>query len=201
LRELILSENLIKSLPLRVFDKLRELYSLNLANNKMTTLNFANFVYNQQLVLLDVSSNQLTTLLASKRSLQLRTLLLDQNHLTNISVLQQLPQLTSLYVSGNELYDFGTVNFPALREIDISQNFWNCNYLDELLRNLRANNIFIMVRDTKTEVFNSRNVDRIGCSDVPPIINSDQGASDKNETVQTMTTNNLDLTRETNTKV
>jgi Leucine-rich repeat (LRR) protein len=152
-----------------VFDSLAKLQSLSLANNKMTVLNFDNFLYNEQLMSLKMSSNQLTTLLALNDKMKLRTLLLDHNNLTDISVLQQLPWLTSLDVSANQLTDLETVNFPALKEIDISQNFWDCKYLDKLLRNLRANKISTPVKKTEKEVLNTPNVNRIGCFDAPPV--------------------------------
>jgi Leucine-rich repeat (LRR) protein len=168
LRELILSENIIQFLPLAVFNNLKELQSLSLANNKMTVLNFDNFQFNQQLVLLDVSSNQLTTLLASLDKLnrmRVRTLLLDHNNLTDISVLHELPQLISLNVSDNQLRDVEILNLQALRDIDISQNLWDCKYLSILLQYLSKRKI----STPKREVINSPNVNGIGCFGPLPV--------------------------------
>jgi Leucine-rich repeat (LRR) protein len=134
----------------------------------MTVLNFDGFLRNQRLVWLDVSSNLLTSLQVPNGSLKLKTLLLGHNHLTNISDLQRLTQLATLDVSGNQLYDLGDVNFRALQILDISQNSWDCRYLEQLKQYLKALNILTPVREAKTEVVNSLNVDGIGCSGLPP---------------------------------
>jgi Leucine-rich repeat (LRR) protein len=164
LLQLILSENLIESLPPKVFNNLIRLQNVSLANNKMMVLNFDNFLFNQKLMLLDVSSNQLTTLLALSNNLALKTLMLAHNNLTDISVLQQLPWLTSLDVSANQLTDLKSVNFKALREIDISQNSWDCKYLSEFLEYLSKRKI----ATPKGDVINSSNVKEIVCFDTPP---------------------------------
>jgi Leucine-rich repeat (LRR) protein len=150
LRNLILSENLIESLPPEVFFFLTELQNVSLANNKMTVLNFDNFQFNSKLELLDVSSNKLTTLLASLdklKRMKLKTLLLAHNNLTDISVLQQLPWLTSLNVSGNQLCDVEKVKFQAPTKIDILHNSLDCK---------------------SNSVINSPNINGIGYSGTPP---------------------------------
>lgn len=148
LEVLDLSFNPIGELKISSFSRMNDLVKLNLENTNITStsLTFGTFAHNTNLTHLDISYNQLKLL--------------------DFSIFTSLTQLTHLKIDGNNLTEipFATikVNFPKLSLISLVDNDWNCSYLSNMIKQLRAMNVIVYVF-LKLRVYDEMNVDGIRC--------------------------------------
>ena len=87
LKELLLDNNQLTTLPIPVFSGVTNLKTLNLSNNNITSLNLDLFIHLQNLVTLDISDNELM-LIASKtfrKNSQLESLHMQRNKLIRLA--------------------------------------------------------------------------------------------------------------------
>lgn len=142
------SYNPIGELKISSFSRMFDLVKLNLesTNISASSLTFGTFAHNLNLTHLDLSYNQL------KR--------LDFNIFTSVH------QLTHLKIDGNNLTEIPfeniKVNFPKLSLISLVDNDWNCSYLSNMIKQLRASNVIVYVF-IKFRVYDDMNVDGIRC--------------------------------------
>jgi Leucine-rich repeat (LRR) protein len=107
LERLLLANIGITELDENIFNNLTQLVELNLSNNKLTNLNKDIFKNNTQLQILDLSNNNITNLDKDiiKNNTQLQKLDLNNNEITNLDedIFSNLTQLQELDLSINEL--------------------------------------------------------------------------------------------------
>lgn len=143
-----LSFNPIGELKISSFARMSDLVKLNLesTNISSTSLTFGTFAHNINLTHLDISYNQLKLL--------------------DFSIFTSLTQLSHLKIDGNNLTEISfetmKVNFPKLSLISMVDNDWNCTYLSNMIKQLRAMNVIVYVFQ-KLRVFDETNVDGIRC--------------------------------------
>lgn len=146
LEVLDLSYNQIQYLQPQVFQQLKKLKSLRLHECQITTIETTIFTYLTELQILDLSGNKLT-------NFDLQQL----GHLTHLETL-------NLYNCGLNQLNIPVIQkqLPALKEIAIDGNNWDCEYLRELVAELNKRKIKRYVVDP---VINGPNVEGIGCID------------------------------------
>lgn len=143
-----LSYNPIGALKISSFAHMNDLVKLNLEFTNITrqSLTFGILAHNSNLTHLDISYNQLNTI--------------------DFSVFTSQHQLTHLKIDGNNLteipFDNLKVNFPKLSLISLVDNDWNCSYLSNMIKQLRAKSVIVYVF-TKLRVYDEMNVDGIRC--------------------------------------
>ncbi len=109
LTKLILNGNSLTDLPANVFDNNTNLTDLFIFRNKLTSLPANVFDNNRQLEYLYMSSNNLSSLPANvfDNNTVLIELSLNRNQIRDVSELEGLTSLNSLYLSGNPISDYG----------------------------------------------------------------------------------------------
>lgn len=139
-----LSNNQIQYLQPQVFQKLNKLKSLRLHECQITTVDTIIFTYLIELQILDLSGNKLNNF-----------------DLQQLAPLQHLETLNLEHCGLNQLNVPMIQNqLPALKEIAIDGNNWDCGYLRELVIELRKRKI---KRYVVEPVLNGSNVEGIGC--------------------------------------
>lgn len=126
LTDINLSENLLKTIPVGVFDSNKRLENLWLHNNQLNELDLRIF----------------------KNNINLEGLFIERNQIKNLSYLNEMPKLRELkkfVLSVNQLPD---INIEMLLEkctnlesIDLTENKISCERQYEIYRLLRLNNI------------------------------------------------------------
>lgn len=155
LEVLDLSSNPVQTLPTQVFQNLRKLKKLNIHECEIIEIYEDIFIYLIQLEYLDVSSNPLKTfdLKTIQTCTNLQTLNLESCDLTEILN-----------------YELIRTVFPNLKEIYLSNNNWECNYLKTLVDIFRERGIRVVVQNP---VPTSPNYEGIACTlsndFVPPL--------------------------------
>lgn len=166
-----LSYNPIGELKVSSFARMSDLVRLNLENTNITasSLTFGTFAHNTNLTQLDISYNKLKFL--------------------DFNIFTSLAQLSHLKIDGNNLteisYENMKVNFPKLSLISLSDNDWNCSYLSNMIKQLRALNVIVYVF-LQHRVYDEMNVDGIRCHNnktqhvywVKPIVHRDDNDVD-----------------------
>lgn len=148
LEVLDLSYNPINTLKISSFSRMSDLVKLNLEYTNITTssLTFGTFAHNVNLTHLDLAYNQLGKI--------------------DFGIFTSLYQLSHLKIDGNNLTDIPyeniKVNFPKLSLISLVDNDWNCTYLSNMIKQLKAMNVIVYVF-TKQRVYDETNVDGIRC--------------------------------------
>ncbi|CRL02130.1 CLUMA_CG015603, isoform A [Clunio marinus] len=148
LEVLDLSYNPLGPLKVSSFARMHDLIKLNLefTQIKKNSLTYGTFSHNTNLTQLDLSYNQLLQI--------------------DFNIFSSLAQLTHLKVDGNNLTEIPfeniKVNFPKLSLISLTDNDWNCSYLSNMIKQLRAMNVIVYVF-TKYRVYDEMNVDGIRC--------------------------------------
>lgn len=134
--KLDLSGNSAAELDLNSFERLNRLKELSLSGMGLQRLNSSIFEHLTSLTTLDLSANKLTEL-----------------------DVERLPKsLQKLHLHGNNLEKIENLNathFPLVRELTISQNQLECDYIDELRAQFNDN--IVRVADPKFNAFEQKN--------------------------------------------
>lgn len=115
------SFNSVKSVYRSIFDGMHNLSRIDLSNNQIHELSMETFSKIEKLNSLNLSFNALKQL--------------DLNNLT-----KYFKDLEVLNLEGNELINLGNVtnlSFSKLSSLGISNNHFNCDYLEEILEHLK----------------------------------------------------------------
>ncbi len=127
---LVLGSNALTSLPANVFDNNTNLRELALGSNDLTSLPTGVFDNNTKLKDLWIGSNALTSLPTGvfDNNTKLKKLSLSSNQISDVSELEGLTSLNTLYIIGNPISDYGPLrrlkeNNPNIDiNIDINNN-------------------------------------------------------------------------------
>ena len=111
----------LSSIPSDVFENLPQLTILNLSSNELTTLTLPASM--PQLTLLDLSFNKLTILTFPDSMPQLTLLDLFRNRLTTLTLPDSMPLLTKLHIAENQLTTLTLpASMPQLTSLDLFFN-------------------------------------------------------------------------------
>lgn len=134
LETLDLSYNSIEYLDARSFHKMSHIQQLNLEGNNISEIRRGAFSYQRNLTELNLSHNKLQ----------------------NINLDRFLPyyeNLTAFYLNDNNLtaiIGWDRALFPNLKTLAISENDFDCEYLEQFLRNFRSRSIYLMPSSSPT---------------------------------------------------
>jgi Leucine-rich repeat (LRR) protein len=114
-----LSSSRINSFEIGFFVKLKNVQRIHFINNKLTTIDFNEFAKNSKLEYLDVSKNQINEINSIKNStvINITSLMIHDNDLTDISELCKLKKVKTLNLSGNRRLDYSKVTFSCWSEL------------------------------------------------------------------------------------
>ncbi|CAO1404245.1 unnamed protein product [Diamesa serratosioi] len=117
MKYLDLSDLFLGSLSVDSFARMPDLEILKLKNTGISNIDYGTFAYQKKLKTLDIGGNQLKEI--------------------DFHMYTALKSLEYFDISNNNLTQFDNVEiikavFPALIEIDINQNIWNCSYLAKM---------------------------------------------------------------------
>lgn len=125
LTSLDVSDSPVGQLDIETFSVLDNLQMLWLRNTSLSNIQYGTFHHQKKLQLLDISSNNLTTI--------------------NFGMLRwSLKQLQSLHLDANMLKNLDNLtidNFPELKYLSIDQNMFDCDYLSNVLIHWEKHNI------------------------------------------------------------
>lgn len=145
LTNLDLSFNNIGPVNITTFAKLKSLDSLHLRSTNISNIKFGTFSNKHDVQELDISGNNLDFF--------------------GMDMVLSMGYLRLLNLSGNALTSIGSLEsvetvFTMLREIDLSDNKWHCNYLQQLIKFFLERNTKIVANEL---VENKPNVHGIAC--------------------------------------
>ncbi|XP_031622956.1 toll-like receptor 6 [Contarinia nasturtii] len=121
LKQLNLSFNPIGDFKIDMFVHLMKIENLDLKRTNISTIRLGTFSHQQKLIRLDLSENNLKEL--------------DFSHF-----LPLLPDLRSLFLDENQLTHldgFANDLFPKLELLDIRNNSFNCDYLQQFMKSIK----------------------------------------------------------------
>lgn len=123
--ELDVSDNAVGKLNISTFAKFKNLQVLGLRNANLSNIQYATFHHQNKLRILDISGNKLKRI--------------------NFEMFSPMDQtLEILNVGGNMLKNFENINifnFPSLRQVDVGDNNFTCEYLWQFLHSLRRKHL------------------------------------------------------------
>lgn len=147
MKHLDLSDILLGPLSIDSFAKMPKLKVLKLRNTGISNIDYGTFAQQKQLTTLDIGDNQLKEIDFHMYS-PLRSLEYFDISNNNVTKLDNADAINTI--------------FPALKQININQNKWNCSYLAKLEITFNKEGIFVK---TPTVVdINSSNVMGIECT-------------------------------------
>lgn len=140
-----LTNNTISDIGINSFAKMDRLEQLYLRNSGLSNISFGLFSHKPKLKFLDISYNNLNQI--------------------DFRLFVSLNSLQKLYLDGNNITELDAAEirkiFPALFEISILENNWNCKNLSNFLLQLQSSGIAIKSFGTEK---NSENIAGIPCS-------------------------------------
>lgn len=133
----------------QAFENLTSLSTLNLANNPIGQLDAGALYQMEHLQRLNLSNTNLHKI---ENGTFIHTPLLELidlsgNHLTTFGFEQfwiEYPRLKSLYLNDNELTELGRYSrfsVPNLQHLDITENKFNCSYLEQLITTITLSDL------------------------------------------------------------
>ena len=146
IKYLDLSDIYLGPLSIDSFSKMPELEVLKLKNTGISNIDYGTFAYQRKLKTLDIGGNQLKEI--------------------DFHMYTALKNLEYFDISNNNLTQFDNAEniktvLPVLKQIDISQNKWNCSYLAKL--EIALNNEAIIIKTPSNQNLNSTNIMGIEC--------------------------------------
>lgn len=157
LEVLDVSYNYIELLDASSFYRMSHLQQLNLTNNNVSEIGRGTFSYQRNLTELDLSHNKL-----KKISLDL--------------FLPYFDNLTTFYLNNNnltEIIGWDKALFPNLKSFAISENYFDCKYLERFLRKFKSRSIYLTPSSSLTPYSSDTNsVYGISCVDIENEVNS-----------------------------
>lgn len=128
LRILDVSDSVIGKLNVSTFEPFDNLEYLSLRNTSLSNIQYGTFHHQQQLRYLDISNNDLKKI--------------------NFGILHwNSAQLERLHLDGNDLDDLSNLtraNYPSLKYVSIDNNNFDCDYLSDIQRQLRKDEISVV---------------------------------------------------------
>lgn len=147
LEYLDLSDTMIGNITSTTLNNLSSLKVLRLCNCSLTNINnFGTFSGQKELIVLDISSNNL-------------------NKIDFLTFYPYLKKLSTLYIHGNNLTKLDGLSsdiFPMLTNIGISNNHFLCLDITNLLIEFKSNDLKI-IKSAKTEIIDSHHVGGVAC--------------------------------------
>lgn len=143
LKALNVSGNSVDKLNVSTFGQFDHLQHLSMRNTNLSNIQFGTFHHQRKLISLDISNNDLKTVnfeIFWRNFEMLESLHLNENNLTEVDGLNRM-------------------NFPKLKEFDISGNLFKCNYLVKFLKQWEHVHL-ISVKNSSTD---RTHVDGIDC--------------------------------------
>lgn len=141
------SNNNLGSLNSQTFQGYNCFQVLKLQHTQITSVGYGTFYYQRDLEYLDLSGNLLTTI--------------------NFNSFAFCDRLRTFYCGGNQLVHIQNVEIirvymKNIQVIEISQNNWNCTYLERVLKSLHEQNVKVIVVNP---VKDGPNINGISCQD------------------------------------
>lgn len=155
LKALNVSDNSVNKLNVSTFGQFDHLEHLSMRNTNLSNIQFGTFHHQRKLLSLDISKNDLKKInfeVFWRNFENLESLHLNENNLTEVDGLNRM-------------------NFPKLKEFDISGNLFKCDYLLKFLRQWEHVHLISL----KNSLTDQTHVDGIDCY-------VDAGKANKNET-------------------
>ncbi|XP_078582162.1 uncharacterized protein LOC144865383 [Branchiostoma floridae x Branchiostoma japonicum] len=123
-----LASNQLEYIESRAFFRLNLLKYLDLSYNKLTTLESDSFD-GLMVSYLDLSYNRFTELPCRDLPVKTETLKLSHNTISDIpsNCFDQLEELRSMWIDGNNIKTLSCDTFPPLEEMHVSGNPWYCD--------------------------------------------------------------------------